>query len=216
VVLLVGWALVMAGEIGYVIGRDRSAGQTVLRPKIDSVELTVLQAMIQSQQQRLDGAAAALPSPQAPPALQISLDSFDPLGGARLVTYSGTLVLAGCTGFADPATCPAQRQLTLGIARAPDGTYSLTSPLSAAQAITRSGDAFHAHGPVSNADYAAPCNGEAMATSFDLALAPSQLTVTNGAPAVAVFSATVTMTAAPDGVCPQSRQSVYQGSVVAG
>jgi hypothetical protein len=233
VIMLVVWALIIVGEVGYVIGRDRtSSAPAAVRTDVGPGDLVVLQAIVQFQQDRLnalqstaaDAASAlaksqkALTDAQANPTgrVQIPLESFDPLGGAAVIMYSGTLALAECTGFGSASPCSADNHLAFSLAQAAGGTLSLSSALFVNAPVTRAGAVFHAQGPVANPTYAVSCNGATVATFFDAQLIPSQLTVTNGVPAVATFSVTFAITAPPGDPCTQQLQSTYQGTISQG
>ncbi len=148
--------------------------------------------------------------------MQIPLESFDPLGGAAVVAYSGTLALAECTGFGDTSACSPTNHLGFTLAQAADGNLTLSSALFENAPVTRSGDVLHAQGPVANATYAVTCNGATMATFFDAQFTASQLSVTNGVPSIAAFSVTFAVSAPPAGDCPQRLQSTYQGAITQG
>jgi hypothetical protein len=232
--MLVLWALIIVGELGYVIGRDRTASTpAAVQTEAGPGDLTVLQAVVRWQQDRLDALQStaadaasalaksqqALTDAQANPrggVAQISLESFDPLGGAAVMGYSGTLALAECTGFGSASACSAENHLAFTLAQAADGHLALSSALFENAPVTRAGVALHAEGPVANATYAVSCNGETMATFFDAQLTPNQLTVTNGVPAVATFSVAFTVSAPPAGACPQTLKSTYQGTISQG
>jgi hypothetical protein len=225
IIVLAVWALVMAGEIGYVIGRDRATNTTAAaRIEGSPGEFIVMQAVSQSLQDRLAAAQKALAesqqalsnaqaNPSTSSTVQIPLQSFDPLGGAPLLVYSGTLVLASCTGFGDPTACAPQNQLDFTLARAADGHLTLSSAVFEGAPVTRAGGVLHAQGPVANPSHALACPAETMATFFDAELTPNQLTMTNGVPAISSFSATLTTTAPADSACTQPLQSVYQGTI---
>jgi hypothetical protein len=234
-IMLLLWALVAAGEVGYVIGRDRAASSPApVRADFSPGDLSVLQVVVQSQHDRLaalqaketDAATALTQSeqalrdaqtkPTAPAVVPIPLGSFDPLGGAAAVAYSGTLALADCTGFGDPSTCSAENHLAFTLARAADGSLTLSSALFENAPAVRTGDVLHAQGPVANATYAVACNGGTVATFFDAQLTADQVTVNNGVAAVASFSTTFTISAPPGGACPQRLQAVYKGTIAQG
>ena len=218
IVVLAVWALVLAGEIGYVIGRDRTSSHPAAA-SIDGSpgEFIVMQAIAQSLQDRLNAAEQALAdahgNPSTSPVVQIPLQSLDPLGGAPLLAYSGTLVLAACTGFSDPSACPAQSNLVFTITRVADGSLTMSSALFDGAPVARAGGVLRAQGPVINPANALTCRAATMATFFDAQLTPNQLTLTNGVPAISSFSATLTLAAAADSTCTQPLQSVYQGTV---
>jgi hypothetical protein len=238
-IVLAAWALVMVGEIGYVIGRDRTTNPSPLGGEAAAGDLTVLQAVVQSQQDRLvalqshasDAATTlsksqqalaqsqqdlveAQTKPTAPAVVQIPLKSFDPLGGAPLRVYAGTLALAACDGFGDPSACSPENHLAFTLGRAADGSLTLSSALFVNAPVSRDGGVLHAQGPVVNATYAVACNGETTATFFDAQLVADQLTVVNGQTEVATYATTFTITAPPGGSCPQRAQFVYVGSLV--
>jgi hypothetical protein len=216
----------MAGEIGYVIGRDRASGtRTAARIEGSPGEFIVMQALVRSLQDRLDAAVKALAqgqpadapaTPATPAVVQIPLESFDPLGGAPVVAYSGTLSLASCTGFGDAPGCAAQNDVAFTLTRVADGTLTLSSALFEGVPAARSGGVLHAQGPIANPAYALACPSGSMATFFDAALTPTELTVTNGLPAISRFSATLTITAPADSTCTQTLQAVYTGTIARG
>jgi hypothetical protein len=218
VVVLAVWALVLAGEIGYVIGRDRTSSRPAAA-RIDGSpgEFIVLQAIAQSLQDRLDAAEKALADPQAKPStpavVQVPLQSLDPLGGAPLLAYSGTLLLASCTGSSDPSKCPAQNNLVFTITRLADGTLAMSSALFDGAPVARAGGVLRAQGQVTNPANALTCPAATMATYFDAQLTPDQLTLTNGVPAISSFSATLTISAPAESTCTQRLQAVYQGTI---
>jgi hypothetical protein len=222
-IILAVWALVMAGEIGYVIGRDRASNTPAAARIVGNPgDFIVMQAVLRSVQDRLDAATTALaqsqpasPDAQTNPSatpVPVPLQSFDPLAGAPMLTYSGTLVLASCTGFSDPTACAAQ---SARLHPRPDGRgrpHTVVADVRCRTGrtsewrlrCTRSG-----HNPA----YALACPAETMATFFDAELAPNQLTVTNGVPVISSFSVTLTITAPANSTCAQQLQSVYQGTI---
>jgi hypothetical protein len=222
---------VIAGEIGYVIGRGRTTTPAPLRSSVGAGDLTVAQAVMRSQENRIlalqaaaNGTAGQLAQSQqsltdaqaklaAPTTVDLPLGAFDILGGAAAAAYSGTLSLTACDGFNDASACSADNHLGFTVGRAADGSLTLSSALFENAPLARDGVSLHAQGPVANPAYAVNCNGEVTATFFDAQLAIDHLSMTDGTPTVVSFTVTFAMTVPAGGPCPQHSQVVYSGSM---
>jgi hypothetical protein len=217
-IVLAVWALVMAGEIGYVIGRDRTSNTAAAQTAVAPGDISVLQVIIQSQQDRIDSllANAASTTTTKPAAVEIPLETIDPLGGEAVIVYSGTLARTACDGYADASACSAENDLDFRLARIDAGTLTLSTALFENAPVAREGTDLHAQGSVTNPTSALACDGQPTATSFDVRLTPDRLSVSGEKAVVGSYSARLTLTAPVGGACPRQLQSIYAGAITSG